>query len=98
LATGTPQAATTNWLAVERRLDCQHLGAHGAGRPGDFLHGLAADPERHQEAADLGRRGIAGHHHVEGRFGLFAGKRLTARGDGEQRFEISRVAGHASPF
>jgi hypothetical protein len=41
------------------RLDGRHLGAHAARRAGDLVDRFAAHPERHEKAADLGRRGLA---------------------------------------
>ena len=45
------------------------------------LDGLAAHAQRHQEAAHLRRRGVAGHHDVESLLGLRRGQRLAGRRD-----------------
>ena len=73
---------------VGGRGDAQHLLAHGGDRAGDFLDGLAAHAQRHQEAAHLRRRGLARHHAVEAARGLFAAQRGAGRRLGDQSFEV----------
>jgi hypothetical protein len=51
---------------VRGRCDLLHLGAHGGDRAGDFVDGLAAQPQAHQKPAHLRRRRLARHHVVEG--------------------------------
>src|SRR5262249_26258831 len=62
---------------------------------GDFIDRLAADPERHEEAADLGRRGIARHQHVEGGPGFVACQGLAAGRLGYEGFEICHAGAPA---
>jgi hypothetical protein len=65
---------------IGRRFDRQHLGAHRGDGADDLVDGFAADAQRHQEAADLRRRRLAGHQDVEGLAGLLTvrGSRLAA--------------------
>ena len=79
-------------IASGGRLDAQHLGAHGGDRAGDLVDGLAAHPQRHQEAAHLRRRRFARHHAVEGVRGFVAREHGAGRDLGDERLEL---VGHA---
>ena len=48
-----------------RRVHAQHFSPHGGDRAGNFVHGLAAHPKRHQKTADLAGCCVARHHHVK---------------------------------
>jgi hypothetical protein len=48
-----------------RRLHLDHALAQRLRAAGQFVDGFAAHPQPHEEAADLSRRGIAGHHDLE---------------------------------
>jgi hypothetical protein len=56
---------------VGGRLDRKHLLAHHADRAVDLVNAFATHPQRHQEAADLGGRGVARHHHAKRRAASF---------------------------
>ena len=51
---------------------------HGARQALDLVDGLALGPQGHQEAADLTRRGVAGHHGPHGFCGLIGGQGLVS--------------------
>ncbi len=66
-----------------RRCDPKHSLPHRNDRAGDFSHSLAARPERHQEAAELGLGYTARENKLERglRFGL--GQARSGRGLGD---------------
>ena len=72
---------------IRRRLHAQHVRAHHRNRAGDLVDGLATHPERHQEAADLRGRRLAGHHRREGGLGFGAGQAVAIGDLGEERFQ-----------
>ena len=82
---------------VLRRRDPGHALAQAARAGGDLLHRLAAHAQRHQQARDLGRRGVAGHHQAERLAGLGLLKRRAGRCLGDQLLEALQVGGHAAP-
>ena len=77
------------------RLDPQHAGPHGLDGSGDFIDGLAANPQPHEEGAGLGMGDLAGKQKIESALGLERRQRLSGRHLGEDRFE--RVHGDQPP-
>ncbi len=73
---------------VVGRFDARHLAPHHGGGGGDLVHALAAHPKRHQKTAHLRRRGLAGHHDVEGVGGLLARQRPARRGLRNECLEV----------
>ena len=58
-----PAVSTRSSLRPDRK----HVAAHRLGTARDLVRGLALEPERHEEAADLGLRRFAAHdlvHHL----------------------------------
>src|SRR5205823_3955313 len=53
------------------------VGARGPGHAGDLLDRLTLHAEGHDEAGDLGGRGVAGHDRLHGRAGLLLGEGLA---------------------
>ena len=78
---------------VRRRPDADHLGAHRRDRAGDFVDGLPAHPQRHEEPAHLRRGDFARQHRIESVFSLRPGEGRS-RGD----FCDQRLEGFISPF
>ena len=68
-----------------------------AGAAGQFLGGLAAHLQAHQEGAHLGRGGVARGHDVEGALGFTDGKRLAVAHLGQKTAKIVDVAAHQNP-
>ena len=74
-------------MALGGRVRPEHAAAHGRDRADDFVEGLAAHPQRHQEGAALGGRDFAGEQVVEGGAGLLAGQRRAGGDLGEVGLE-----------
>ena len=81
-------AGTDHVHGVIRRIDLEHLGAHGRHRAGDLVDRLATHPERHEQAAHLRWRRFAGHHAVERSSSFVAREARAARDLGDERLEI----------
>src|SRR5581483_5233417 len=81
---------------VGRGLDLEHFRPHRRDGAGDLVDGLAADAQRHQEAADLRRRRVARHDDAERLLGLGPRQRLSRRSLGDERLEVGlRLLAHA---
>ena len=85
---GAVAAGADDVDGVGGRVDPQHLGAHRRDRAGDLVDGLAAHAQRHQQAAHLRGRGLAGHHAVEGGCRLLTRQRGAGRDFSDNRFEV----------
>jgi hypothetical protein len=57
---------------VSPRVHSKHVLAHRFRAARDLVRGLALRPQRHEEAADLGRRRLAAHDRAHDRARLFA--------------------------
>ncbi len=68
--------------------DRGHAAAHGSDRAAEFGDGFAAHPHRHEQAADLRGRGLAGHDDVEGDFGIGVGQGFPGGEAGQDGFQI----------
>ena len=71
--------------------DLDHARAQRLGAAGQLVHGLAAHPERHQEAADLGGRRIARHHDLERLARLREAQHLAGGDQPDQRLHPIRA-------
>ncbi len=69
----------------------QHAGAHGGDGADDFVHRFAAHAQRHQEAANLRRRGFARHQNVESRPRFLAVQALSICDLGDQRLQFGHL-------
>ena len=91
----SPPVPTTS-IASSGAPDPRCLGAHGPRRPGDLVHRLAAQPEGHQERADLRRRGVAGHDGIERALGLFFAEAMPVRDPAQHGLESVEVFTHGN--
>ena len=64
------------------------MGAHGPGAAGDLGRGFAVHAQRHQVAADLGGRGLAGHDDPHRGLGLGLGQMLVVDQFGDEGLQI----------
>ena len=70
----------------------QDVGAHRLGAAGDLVRGLALQPQRDQEAADLRRSRVALHHFVHHVPGLLAREVVAIEQPGEGLLHRHRAA------
>ncbi len=84
---GMVAAGSDNIDGVGRGRDPRHVGAHHIDRTGDLVGRLAAHAQRHEKAADLRRRRLAGHQDTEGRARFLARQGLATGDLADQRLE-----------
>ena len=70
---------------VALRPDGEHVRAHRLRTARDLVRGLALEPQRDEEAADLGRRRVAAHDLVHHLAGLLPRERAAVEQVGERR-------------